>query len=452
MFDKIKKIFSSDKDTQSENRTSNDIPKEFTVPESKVGPKSQTTTYVIIGASVAGVTAVKTLRKLDKSAKIIVLSKDENIYSRCMLHHVISGHRTIEGINFVGGDFMEKQDATWIKKATVKSIDPDNKTIKYEKDEQEEELAYDKLLIAAGANAFIPPIKNLREAKNVYPLRNIEDAVMIKEKAKHSKNIVILGAGLVGMDALAGLVEIDGIGNLVLIASEDRILDRQLDIRAAKVYEDKFTQKGVKIIKNCNATEVFLDEDGKIKGIGTQSGEVIPCDLLVVSTGVRSNITLVEGSGIETEKGIKINEKGETNKPDIYAAGDVTGTGIWPLATKQAEVAATNMAGGDAVIEDTFEFKNTMNFLGVPTVSIGFITPADDTYDVLTYTDGDIYKMAVVKDNVLTGFISQGDLSYIGPYTQLIKDKIKVDNLEEGVFEIGYSDFFKIKQDGQFEW
>lgn len=275
---------------------------------------------------------------------------------------------------------------------------------------------------------------------------------MIKEKAKHSKNIVILGAGLVGMDALAGLVEIDGIGNLVLIASEDRVLDKQLDIRAAKVYEDKFTQKGVKIIKNCNATEVFLDEDGNIKGIGTQSGETIPCDLLVVSTGVRSNITLVEGSGIETEKGIKINEKGETNKPDIYAAGDVTGTGIWPLATKQAEVAATNMAGGDAVIEDTFEFKNTMNFLGVPTVSIGFITPADDTYDVLTYTDGDIYKMAVVKDNVLTGFISQGDLSYIGPYTQLIKDKIKVDNLEEGVFEIGYSDFFKIKQDGQFEW
>ena len=110
MFDKIKKIFGSDKDNQSENRTSNDIPKEFTVPESKVGPKSQTTTYVVIGASVAGVTAVKTLRKLDKSAKIIVLSKDENIYSRCMLHHVISGHRTIEGINFVGGDFMEKQD------------------------------------------------------------------------------------------------------------------------------------------------------------------------------------------------------------------------------------------------------------------------------------------------------------------------------------------------------
>ena len=409
-------------------------------------------TYVIVGASIAGITAVKTIRELDKSAKIIVVSKDEKIYSRCMLHHVISEHRTIDGINFVDEDFIKKQDATWIKKATVKSIDPDNKKIKYEKDNKEEELAYDKLLITAGANAFIPPIKNLRDAKNVYPLRNIEDAVMIREKAKYSKRIVIMGAGLVGMDALAGLVELDNVGTLTLIASEDRILDKQLDIRAAKVYEDKFEQKGVKILKNCMASEVFLDEDGNIKGIGIKNGEIIPCDLLIVSTGVRSNIEIVKGSGIETEKGIKINEKCETNKQDIYAAGDITGTGIWPLATKQAQVAATNMAGKKATIDDTFEFKNTMYFMGIPTVSIGFITPADDTYDVFTYTDGENYKKAVIKDNVLTGFIAQGDISYVGVYTQLIKDKIKVENLKERVFDLGYSDFFKIKEDGQFEW
>ena len=236
MFDKIKNIFKSDK--EESNVTPKNAPKEVTVPAHKVGPKSQddATTYVIIGASIAGVTAVKTIRELDKKAKIIVVSKDENIYSRCMLHHVISGHRTIEGINFVDED-------------TVKEIDPDNKKIKYEKDGKEEELAYDKLLITSGANAFVPPVKNLREAKNVYPLRNIEDAIGIKEQAKYAKNIVIMGAGLVGMDALAGLVEIDGIGNLSLIASEDRILDKQLDVKAAKAYEDKFEQKGVKIYK-----------------------------------------------------------------------------------------------------------------------------------------------------------------------------------------------------------
>lgn len=450
MLEKIKKLFSSNKENKTENNvTPKNASKKVTISASKV---DSNTTYVVIGASIAGVTAVKKIRELDKNAKIIVVSKDKNIYSRCMLHHVISGYRTIEEINFVDEDFMEKQNAAWIKKATVKSIDPYNKKIKYEKDGKEEELAYDKLLITSGANAFIPPVKNLREAKNVYPLRNIEDAVGIKEQAKYAKSIVIMGAGLVGIDALAGLVEIDGIGSLSLIASEDRILDRQLDLRAAKAYEDKFEQKGVKIYKNCMASEIFLDEDGKVKGIDLGNGEIIACDLLVVSTGVKSNIELLEGSGIETDRGIKINEKGETNKPDIYAAGDVTGTGIWPLATKQAEVAATNMAGGEAAIEDRFEFKNTMNFLGIPTVSVGFVTPADDTYDVLTYTDGDNYKMAVIKDDVLIGFIAQGDISYVGPYTQLVKEKVKVDKLAERVFELGYSDFFSIKEDGQFEW
>ncbi|MGM9536092.1 MAG: FAD-dependent oxidoreductase, partial [Intestinibacter sp.] len=97
MIDKLKNILGIGK---------KDDTNEIEVPASKIGPK----TYVIIGASAAGVDAVKTLRKLDKSVKIIVISKDENIYSRCMLHHVISEHRTVEGINFVDADFMEKNN------------------------------------------------------------------------------------------------------------------------------------------------------------------------------------------------------------------------------------------------------------------------------------------------------------------------------------------------------
>ena len=127
MIDKLKNILGINK---------KDDTNEIEVPASKIGPK----TYVIIGASAAGVDAVKTLRKLDKSVNIIVISKDENIYSRCMLHHVISEHRTVEGINFVDADFMEKNNANWIKKATVTSIDTENKAVKYEKDGKTEEI------------------------------------------------------------------------------------------------------------------------------------------------------------------------------------------------------------------------------------------------------------------------------------------------------------------------
>lgn len=440
MIDKIKNILGIGKKADTST-------KEVEVPASKVGPK----TYVIIGASAAAVDAIKTLRKLDKSVNIIVISKDENIYSRCMLHHVISEHRTVEGINFVDADFMEKNDATWIKKATVTSIDTENKAVKYEKDGKTEEQKYDKLLIASGANAAIPPIKNIREGKNIYPLRNIEDAIAIREKAKHCKKVAIIGGGLVGIDALSGLLEIDGIEEISIMMMENRILDKQLDEKAASVYADKFKAKGVNIITSCNIGEVFLDEEGNVSGVNV-NGEKLDCELLIVSTGVKPNIALIEGSGIEAGRGIIINDKCETNVKDVYAAGDVTGTGIWPLATKQGVVAASNMAGVEKFLTDRFEFKNTMNFMGIPTVSLGFTTPADDSYDVVTYEYGDTYKKAVIKDDVLTGFIVQGDISYAGPYAQLVKNKVKVENLAEKVFDLGYSDFFSIKEDGQFEW
>ena len=99
---------------------------------------------------------------MDKGAKIIVISKDENIYSRCMLHHLISGHRTIEGINFVDGDFMEKQNATWIKKATVKEIYPDNKKIKYE-------------------NIFLPPNSKVIYTTKLYNNYKLRDNDLLYE-------------------------------------------------------------------------------------------------------------------------------------------------------------------------------------------------------------------------------------------------------------------------------
>ena len=439
MFDKLKSLFGMDKkDTTT---------KEVEVPASKIGPK----TYVVIGASAAGVNAVKTIRDLDKDVKIVVISKDENIYSRCMLHHVISEHRTIEGINFVDADFMEKNDATWIKKATVTSIDTANKVVKYEKEGKAEEQKYDKLLISAGANAFIPPIKNIREGNNIYPLRNIEDAVAIREKAKKCKKVAIIGGGLVGIDALSGLLEIEGIEEISIMMMENRLLDKQLDEKAAATYAKKFEEKGVKIYTSATISEVFLDDNNNVSGVNV-NGEKVECELLVVSTGVKANIALIEGSGIEAERGIKINDKCETNVKDVYAAGDVTGTGIWPLATKQAIVAASNMCGVEKVLTDRFEFKNTMNFMGIPTVSLGFTTPADDSYDVVTYTDGDNYKKAVIKDDVLTGFVVQGDISYVGPFTKLVEKKIKVENMAERIFDLGYSDFFNIKENGEFEW
>lgn len=111
--------------------------------------------YVVLGASAAGINAVKTLRELDKDSNIVVISKDENVYSRCMLHHVISEHRILKQINFVDEDFMEQNNVKWIAGKTVKGIDINKKVVQTE----DITVNYDKLLIATGASSAIPPIK-----------------------------------------------------------------------------------------------------------------------------------------------------------------------------------------------------------------------------------------------------------------------------------------------------
>ena len=198
--------------------------------------------YVVIGASAAGISAASTLRDLDKNAEIILVSKDENVYSRCILHHYISNHRDVEALNFTGKNFFEENNITWIKGVEVKSLNDTEQTLELSNGET---LSYDKIVVCSGASAFIPPVEGLREANNVVGLRNLDDAILIKEQAAKVKNVVVLGAGLVGIDAVSGLV---GQGlNISLVEMGNKILPLQLDKHASDVYEKKFTEAGVSL-------------------------------------------------------------------------------------------------------------------------------------------------------------------------------------------------------------
>ena len=404
--------------------------------------------YVILGASAAGINAAKTLRDLDSDSNITVISKDEKVYSRCMLHHVISNHRTVEEINFVEDNFMENNNIYWIKNKSVKSIDTNNKKVVIEG----QELDYDKLLIATGTSAFIPPIRNIKEGNYIYPLRNIDDVYEIKEKAKISKKVAIIGAGLIGIDALTGLMEYKNL-EVSLIYPSDYILDKQLDEYSAKVYENKFIENGTNLYSGQPVNEIILDKENNVSGVQLGNGTVVECDLLIVSTGVTPNIDFIKETNIENNRGIVINDKCETTVDDVYAAGDVVGkNAIWPLAVKQGIVAAHNMAGSERNIEDDFTFKNSMNFMGIPTVSLGIVNPEGDDYDTITRCDNDGYKKFIYKDDRIYGLIAQGDISYIGALTQIIKNKVEIPDLKNRIFDIGYADFFSMKENGEFEY
>ena len=405
--------------------------------------------YVVIGASAAGISGAKTLRELDKEAEIVLVSKDENVYSRCILHHYISNHRDVDALNFTSKEFFEENNITWMKGLEVKALNDKDQVLELSSGET---LSYDKLLVCSGASAFIPPVPGLREGNNVVGLRNLDDAILIKEQAKKVKNVVVLGAGLVGIDAVSGLL---GQGlNISLVEMSNKILPLQLDKHASDVYEKKFIEEGVSLKLDVKAEKLLLDENNNPKALVLNTGEEVSCELVIVATGVRSNVAFMENSNVECDRfGLIIDAKGQTNIENIYGAGDITGRNpIWPTAVKEGIIAAHNMLGKEMVMTDFFGSKNTMNFVGIATMSLGMVEPADETYIVETKVEDNNYKKIIHKDGKIYGAIIQGDLSYAGVLTQLIKENIDVSKVTKSLFDIDYADFFNIEKNFEFSY
>ena len=315
--------------------------------------------YVIIGVGVAGVEAARTIRMQDPAGEIQMVSTDTHVHSRCMLHKYISGERDEEGLDFTEKDFFAKYRIEWKKGVSVKKIHPESKELLLE---NEEKMPYDKLLIAAGANSFIPPVGELRKASNVYGLRNLSDAQAILKEAEHAENVLVIGSGLVGLDAAYGLLERGK--KLTVVEMADRILPVQLDAHAARAYQDAFEKAGVRFVLERKASQAVCEPDGKIHKVILDNGDELCCDLILVAAGVRPALACLEGSNIACDRGITVDSFLKTSAEDIYAAGDITGlSGIWPNAADQGRTAGRNMCGIPTEYTDTYAMKNTINFL-----------------------------------------------------------------------------------------
>ena len=403
--------------------------------------------YVVIGASAAGINGIRELRKIDKESEIILISKDSKMYSRCILHHYLRDERTVEELNFAEENFEEFYHVNWIKGKAAKAVKPEEKKVILE---DGTEVAYDKLLITTGSHTYIPPVKNLKEAKNVIGFRNLEDIETLKEAVKTHKNVLIMGAGLVGLDCASGLSDIGVHVSIVEMAGW--MLPKQLDERAAKTYQDAFGALGVDQYYNVGVSEAVLNENGEITSVILTDGTEVACDYVVVTAGVRSNVEFLEGSGIEVGKfGLIFDATGKTSNDDIYGAGDVSGLSpIWPAAVKEGIVAASNMAGVKRQMTDFFASKATMNFRTIPTMSLGYVNPEDESYSVEIQDKGDSYKKIVHKNGKIVGAILQGDLAYGGILQQLIARHIDVTKVKKPIFDVDYSDFFNTKENFEF--
>ena len=403
--------------------------------------------YVILGAGAAGITAAKTIRKADREGKITVISTDTQVHSRCMLHKYLSHERDAAGISFIDPDFFEKNQITWLPGKTVSRLDTQGKKVYTD---QGDEISYDRLLIATGAESFIPPVGNLREAENVFGLRHLRDAQAIDELAKDAENIVIIGSGLVGLDAAYGLMETGKKVSIVEMA--DQILPVQLDKTAAFEYQKRFEKAGAVFYLGRKAADTVMGEDKIIREIILDNGEKLPCDLIIVAAGVRSAVAGMEGEGIVIDRGIKVDDYLQTGAEGVYAAGDVTGlSGIWPNAQKQGETAALNMCGSHVEYTDRYAIKNTINFFGLVSMCVGVILPQEGDV-VIAREDSRNYKRVVLRDGKAVGVLLQGDISHGGIWQYLIKNQIDLAGIKKDIFDLNFGDFYGIKDNGEYQW
>ncbi len=311
---------------------------------------------IIIGANAAGVEAASAARKKDRTAEITLFTNEKNAgYSRCGLPFVIGGHiPAFKDLIVYPPAYFQMLKLNLRTETKVTSINAKEKTVTIDKAGTVETLPYDSLVIATGADSFIPPIKG-REKQGILSLRGIEDGEKIDAAVKAgAKSAVIMGAGLIGLEVGVALIE-RGL-TVTIVEMLPQILPQLLDADMAKIVQEHLQEKGMKILIG-KGVEEFLGED-KVTAV-LAGGEKIEADLFISAFGVRANTKLAVDAGIplgET-RAIKTNSRMETDVKDVYAIGDCAEAPnmithrpmcaqLGTIAVRQGKVAGTN-AGGD---------------------------------------------------------------------------------------------------------
>lgn len=315
---------------------------------------------VIIGAHAAGVDAASAARKTDRTAEITLITKEKHAgYSRCGLPFVIGGQiPSFSSLIVFPPAFYRMMKLNLKTETSVTAINTENKTVETtDKAGKSETIPYDSLIIATGANSFIPPIKG-REKQGIHSLRKLEDGEKIDQAIKQgARTAVVIGAGLIGLETAIALHE-RGVKTTV-VELLPQILPTMLDADMAKMVQEILQQKGINTLTG-KGVEEFLGAE-KVTGI-VAGGEQIVADLFIGAFGVRADTQLAASAGIalgET-RAIKTNGRMETNIKDVYAVGDcaeashiITQKPALPqlgtVAVRQGKVAGINAAGGYAL-------------------------------------------------------------------------------------------------------
>ena len=277
---------------------------------------------IVIGANAAGVEAASAARKKDRTAEITLITQETNAgYSRCGLPFVIGGHiPEFKDLIVYPPAYFQMLKLNLINETKVTAVNTKEKTVTYAgKDGVSKTAPYDSLVIATGADSFMPPIKG-REKKGIYSLRGLDDGEKIRQAVRDgAKSAVIMGAGLIGLEVGVALIE-NGL-KVTIVEMLPQILPQLLDADMAKTVQEHLEEKGMTILTG-KGVEEFLGED-KVTAV-MAGGQKIEADLFISAFGVRANTKLAVDASIPLgeSRAIKTNSRMETDVKDVYAVGD----------------------------------------------------------------------------------------------------------------------------------
>ncbi|HDO19102.1 MAG TPA: NAD(FAD)-dependent dehydrogenase [Thermoplasmatales archaeon] len=339
---------------------------------------------VVVGCGAVGGTAAQFARKTNRKAKITVFESGKYPqYSKCALPHLIAGK--VKDIIEFSEEWFERSKIDLYLETTVTEIDIDRKIAVATDGKETHEVQFDSLVIATGATSFIPPIEGITEngmlKKGVFTLRTLDDAKSILSYLDNVDNVIIVGAGMIGLEMAETLKERKKEVKVVELLPS--ILPATLDQDMAEIVLGRI-EREVEIFTNHKVKEI--KGKGKVDGVVIESNEgnerEMETDMVIVATGVRPNIELAKSMGCEIGKAIKIDKRTMTSRKDVYAAGDcteyfdfVTGKsfpiGLGSIGVRQGIVAGINAAGGDAELPDGFIQTRTTKIFGLEIAAVG---------------------------------------------------------------------------------
>ena len=373
---------------------------------------------VVVGAGIAGISAVESLRKAAPDAGVTLISREPDLpYYRLNLTRYLAGEIAEDGLPIHPAEWYDERNVELLLDEDVAELALEGGAVTLRGGRR---IPFDRLVLTVGAHPFIPPIAGAAR-EGVTSLRTVADARRILERPLSGMKCVSIGGGLLGIETAAALARRGA--DVTLLEGHGWLMPRQLNQRAGELLRDYVTGAGIRLLAGAGVKELAGDE--RVGGVVLDDGTTVPADMVIIATGVRPNSYLARRAGLDVNQGIVVDNHLVGSHPAVLAAGDVAehrGTlyGSWHASQYQGSIAGMN-AGGLVTEFGGIPRSNTLKVIGVDLLSIGKFEPEDTSFRVVEQEAGGTYYRFVFHDGRLVGAVLLGDTSVSGPVKKAIE-------------------------------